>query len=75
MKQPDLKTGLEEVIRSAEAQLGLDFSAGFWENLPQRSADSRSHTSSHRYELSEFGLTAEQVRHRCPTPFADDLVR
>lgn len=65
--QRDLKNQLEEVIRTFAEKLSLEFSQVFWNTLSERSKSSRSHTSNHHYDLSEFGLNADQLRASCPT--------
>ncbi len=72
----DLKEHLDLVVRTAAESLSLDFSTDFWNTLSEKSERSRSHSSSHDYELSEYGLTSETLRAACPTlsptPLHDD---
>jgi hypothetical protein len=73
--QKDLKRDLESVVRSAAEKLGLEFSADFWETLSEKSNESQSYSSSHIYDLADYGLEAEMLREICPqlaaTPFHD----
>lgn len=65
--QPELKTGLESVVRTVAEVLSLEFSPSFWQTLSQTSEQSQRYRSPHRYALEDFHLSAEMLRQTCPT--------
>ena len=58
----DLKYRLEDAVRSAFGQVGLEVSPALGAALRRQAEVSRTSSSSHHYTLEEFGLDEELIR-------------